>query len=488
MTKITSHATAIDCTFILCQIAHSQEKGGLGGSQFAACAPVQSPRLSAADAAINDQFGYSVAASGDTVIIGAWLDDHAVGTDAGSAYVFVRDGAGVWTQQAKLTALEPPGNDNNVFGFSVAISGDTAVIGAHGNSNVVGFGAGAAYVFVRSGTVWAQQAKLLASDIEPGANFGVSVSLSADTAVIGAYNDNGPAGTDAGAAYVFVRSGGAWNEQAKLVAPDAATSDFFGNSVAVAGDTAVVGAYRANAVGSDSGAAYVFFRSGTSWTMQQKVVATDASFNDQFGISVAVSGNTVLVGSWLDTFGNSFNAGSAYAFVRNGSVWTQQQKLTASDARDSNLFGVSVAIVDGVAVIGSHLSNPTEDGNSGSAYIFRRAGSTWTQQSKLIASDAAGNDQFGFDVALSNNRAFIGSPKDNHAGGIDAGSLYVFDLVGCQPCVADITGDGTVNVSDLLAVINAWGPCGGCAADITGDGVVGVNDLLAVINAWGPCQ
>jgi hypothetical protein len=205
-----------------------------------------------ADAAALDEFGVSVSVSGDTAVVGAYANDDA-GSLSGSAYVFLRAGA-VWTEQQKLTASDAAASDQ--FGISVSVSGDTAVVGAHGNDDT-GSASGSAYVFTRSGTVWTQQPKLTASDAAAGDEFGLSVSVSGDTAVVGAWRDDG-AGNDAGAAYVFVSSGGVWGQQKKLTASDAAADNYFGNSVSVSGDTVLVGAQTDDGVGVDSGSAYVF--------------------------------------------------------------------------------------------------------------------------------------------------------------------------------------------------------------------------------------
>ena len=155
-------------------------------------------------------------------------------------------------------------------------------------------------MFVRSGGAWTQQAKLTASDAAADDRFGISVAVAGDTAVVGAFLDDTLAGTDAGSAYVFVRSGGAWTQQAKLTASDAAADDPFGDSVAVAGDTAVVGALDDTLAGTDAGSAYVFVRSGGAWTQQAKLTASDAAADDQFGYSVAVAGDTAVVGAYFD--------------------------------------------------------------------------------------------------------------------------------------------------------------------------------------------
>jgi len=368
-------------------------------------------KLMASDAQESDQFGISVSVSGDTAVIGAYHEDTG-GSNAGAAYVFTRTG-GSWTQQAKLMASDAQANDN--FGYSVAVSGDTAVIGAR-SEDTGGSTAGAAYVFTRSGGAWVEQAKLMASDAVDGDYFGWSVAVSGDTAVIGARSED-TGGSDAGAAYVFTRSGGAWVEQAKLMASDAQSSDYFGYSVAVSGDTAVIGARYEATGGSYAGAAYVFTRSGGSWTQQAKLMASDAQANDNFGYSVAVSGDTAVIGARSEDTGGS-NAGAVYVFTRSGGSWTQQAKLMASDAQANDNFGYSVAVSGDTAVIGAR-SEDTGGTAAGAAYVFTRTGGSWTQQAKLMASDAQANDNFGYSVAVSGDTAVIGASN--------ADAAYIFE-------------------------------------------------------------
>ncbi|MEK6642674.1 MAG: FG-GAP repeat protein [Planctomycetota bacterium] len=440
------------------------------------CAPQEQAKLIASDAAPNDLFGYSIAISGDTAVVGADVDDHAGGNDAGSAYVFVRVG-GVWTEQAKLIASDAAAGDK--FGYSVAVSGDTAVVGAESDTHAGGASAGSAYVFVRSGTDWIQQAKLIASDAAVADLFGVSVALSGDTAVVGAFFEDNAGGSEAGSAYVFVRSGTVWTQQTKLIASDAAVADLFGTSVALSGDTAVVGANSDdNTGGANAGSAYVFVRSGTIWTEQAKLTASDAAVSDLFGVSVAISGDTALVGANNDDNAFDADAGSAYIFVRSGVAWTQQARLVASDAAATDNFGISVALSGDTALVGAWQNDNLGGADAGSAYVFIRSGVVWTQQAKLIASDAAATDIFGVSVALSGDTAVVGARADDNAGGSDAGSAYTFDL-GC-----DDDEDGIVNANDGCPNDpnkSAPGACGCGVSDVdaNADGTPDCSDAAA---------
>jgi uncharacterized repeat protein (TIGR01451 family) len=419
-------------------------------------------KLLASDGAAGDSFGNSVSFSGDTAVVGAYLDDTLGGMDAGSAYVFVRSGT-TWTEQQKLLASDGAADD--YFGRSVSVSGDTAVVGAYQYAYPDPTGAGAAYVFVRAGTTWSEQQKLLASDGAAGDFFGNSVSVSGDTAVVGAPGHDAPGGTDSGSAYVFVRSGTTWTEQQKLLGSDDFTDDAFGWSVSVSGDTAVVGAYLDDTLGgTDAGSAYVFVRSGTTWTEQQKLLAPDGAAGDNFGRSVSVAGDTAVVGAAGDDTPGGANAGSAYVFVRSGTTWTEQQKLLASDGLMDDGFGESVAISGDTAVVGAEADD-TGAANKGSAYVFVRSGTTWTEQQKLLASDGAGFDFFGHSVSLSGDTAVVGAYADDILAATDAGSAYVFVRSGTtwtqqQKLIApDAASDdqfgGSVSISADTAVVGA---------------------------------
>ena len=346
-----------------------------------------------------------MAISGETVVVGAYFNDDG-GSASGSAYVFTRSGS-IWSQQAKLDASDAAALDQ--FGRSVAISGDTMVVGATFDDDS-GDASGSAYVFTRSGGSWSQQAKLTASDAAALDNFGRSVAISGDTVTVGANGDD-DGGSGSGSAYVFTRSGGNWSQQAKLTATDAAAGDQFGGSVAISGDTVAAGASLDDDCGTDSGSVYVFTRSGSSWIQQAKLTATDGAASDQFGASVAIFGDTVVAGASLDDDGGT-SSGSAYVFTRSGGNWSQQVKLFAFDGAAGDQFGISVAISGDTVVVGAYGD---DDGgiDSGSAYVFTRGVSSWFLSAKLGASDAAVDDQFGRSVAISGDTVVVGALFDD---------------------------------------------------------------------------
>ncbi len=375
-------------------------------------------KIIAFDGATFDHFGESVSIFGDYAVVGAIFDDDN-GESSGSAYVFKRSGTR-WIVEAKLLASD--GTAGNYFGNAVSISGDYAVVGAvadDDNGNI----SGSAYVFKRSGTSWMEEAKLIVSDGEPGDEFGRSVSISGDYAVIGSIldDDNGDA---SGSAYVFKRTDTSWIVEAKLLASDGAASDFFGSAVSISGDYAVVGAWADDDNGPISGSAYVFKRSGTSWTQEAKLLASDGAASDRFGNSVSISGNYAVVGA-SDDDDNGTGSGSAYVFKRSGTSWTQEAKLLASDGAAGDLFGGSVSISGNYAVIGS-IRDDDNGNSSGSAYLFKRNDTSWTQETKLLPSDGAANEVFGWSVSISGDYAIIGTIFDDD-NGTEAGSIYIYN-------------------------------------------------------------
>jgi hypothetical protein len=336
---------------------------------------------------------------------------------------------GPWQQKAKMTASDGAWGDS--FGIvSLSADGNTALVGTFMNN----YEMGAAYVFVRTGASWVQQTKLTASDAASGDRFGWVTAISADgnTAIIGAYKKN----SSQGAAYVFTRSGSTWSQQQKLLASDGAASDYFGHSAAISsdGNSVIIGAHGNNSI---RGAAYLFTRTGVVWTERKKFTASDGAASDQFGVSVAISGDggIALIGAW----GRTLNQGAAYLFTGSGSTWTQQTTLTASPAVSNEHFGFPVVLSGdgGTALIGTY-----NVGNA--AYVFTGSGASWTQQAKLASSDLASGDGFGITVALDGdgNTALVGAYAK--PTGVAKGAAYIFKRDGstwtevAKPMGADV--------------------------------------------------
>ncbi len=483
--------------------------------------------LKAPNAESNDYFGASVAINGDTVVVGASSEDSnqtsiTNGTTAssdnsapesGAAYVFKRGSVATWQAQAYVKASNADAADK--FGVSVAISGDTVVVGAteeDSNQLTITNGttastdnsipnAGAAYVFKRTGLTWAQEAYLKAPNLDTTDNFGISVAISGDTVVIGAFGEdsnqttitNGTTASSSnsavgsGAAYVFKRSGADWVQEAYLKAPNPELNDNFGSSVAISGDTIVVGAVGEdsnqttinngsgitdNDTAPGSGAAYVFKRDGFTWVYEAYLKAPNSQSDDTFGNAVAISGSTIIVAasgedSNQTTITNSTTAssdnsvdgsGAAYIFKRTGTLWAQQAYLKASNAETVDIFGTSVAISGDSVVVGaasedsnqttitngSAASSDNSASSSGAAYVFKRTGTTWAQEAFLKAPNAEALDYFGSSVAISGDSIVVGAMGEasnqtsitNGSGAssdnsvTSSGAVYVFKRTG----------------------------------------------------------
>ncbi len=460
---------------------------------------IPSTYIKASNPSSFDSFGRSVAIDGDTMVIGALFEQGSRSgvnppTDnnldgAGAAYVYVRDG-GTWKQQAYLKPSNP--GESDLFGYAVAIHGNTIVVGAVGedsgttgvnstpNDNVSN--SGAAYVFVRSGTTWIQQAYLKASNTGEDDGFGGSVAVWGDTIAIGAqFEQSNAVGIDgnqandslmaAGAVYVFERIGDTWSQQAYVKASNTNAEDLFGRSLALHGETLVVGAQgedsnantvngnQSNNSASSAGAAYVFVRSGLSWTQQAYLKAFNAEAEDEFGAAVSISADSIVVSApGEDGSGNGVNpsnnngasqSGAAYVFTRTGIVWTQQAYLKPAATTAGDLFGTSVCISGDHLVIGSILEDSASSGvngnaandalsNSGAAMHFVRSGSSWSYATFLKAFTPGEDHNFGTSVGVSGDIIVVSAEGENSSrGGINpqpdqranfAGAAYVFQI------------------------------------------------------------
>jgi hypothetical protein len=426
-------------------------------------------RITGSDLSPNDNFGYSVGMSGNTAIIGSWKDDRPgmmLPDDTGSAYIFRSGVTAEWTQLDKLTPSDPAQGD--AFGSAVAIDGNTAVIGALSKG-----ASGGAYIFRDNGSGdWLQVDSLAGNDATMDAQFGHSVAISGNTAIVGAWEND----MARGAAYVFRDNGaGDWMQIAKLTANDAMAGDRFGVSVAIEGNTAMVGAhFDSNDAGAAVGAVYVFEETGGTWTQIDKLIASDAHLSNRFGTSVALEGNTAVIGAAGDpSTSGELNTGAVYIYRRDASMeWQEVQKLVASDAAGGDLFGASVAINEGNAIVGAF-----EDSNGGpavgSAYFFKQnALGSWHQAAKLTASDRASGNALGFSVAIAGGIGLAGAPL---SGTGDAGAAYLYNVpVGIA---GDFNQDGLVDAADFVVWRDSVGQTGtSLPADGNGDGTVNQAD------------
>lgn len=339
--------------------------------------------LSATDSPLGGELGASASLSGDTALLG--------GSNAPFARVFTRSGV-TWAEQAKLGAA-----DGTWLGFSVALDGDTALLGTRGPAPV--------HVLVRTGATWSSQAELVPSDLgafSSSSDFGSSVALDGDTALVGTHGHD--------AAYVFVRSGSSWTEQAKLVDPTVSLT--FGEAVAVSADTAVVGVMLDE---SSKGAVYVFVRSGVTWTVQAKLATTDDAVG--LGQSLAISGDTVVAGARLPALGE----GAAYVFTRTGTSWSAPAKLGAEAGLGGFQLGKRVAIDGDTLVVSTN-----DPSGQQAAHVLKRSGSSWAP-SGVLAAGLPSSDGRGPAVALSGATVLVGSP---YVGGAQTdagpGGAYVY--------------------------------------------------------------
>lgn len=395
-------------------------------------------KFGASDPGAQAYFGYSVAVDGDTAVVGScWDDDN--GLRSGSAYIF-QFRFGEWIETAKLTPDDAAADD--WFGYSVAIDGRTVVVGSFRDSDA-GSQSGSAYIFRELAGTWEQVVKLTASDAASGDQFGYSVAIDLPRVVVGANRvDDGA--VDQGAAYVFFEQVGNWLSVGKLTANDAALSDDFGSAVAISDTKIVVGAARHDQSGTDRGAVYVYGIVDFVWQQIGKITASDAADQDQFGYSLSVDGDWLAVGAP----GVSGAAGAAYLFTRTNDIWLEDVKLTADDVAAGDNFGRSVDIDGQTVLVGSYLNG---DGGpaSGAAYAFRSVGGVWQQHDKLVAPDAAIGDFFGHSVSLSGNVALVTAYWDDD-GGVDSGSTYFFTLASCDCNGNGIPDECEVDCNDNL--------------------------------------
>ena len=462
--------------------------------------------VKASNTGASDEFGYSVSLDGDTLVVGASDEDsdrtgvnsstadNDDASNSGAVFVFTRTGT-TWSQQAYIKASNTGSDD--YFGYSVSLDGDTLAVGAFEDSDRTGVNSstadnddasnsGAVYVFTRTGTTWSQQAHIKASNTEANDRFGWFVSVNGDTLAVGARSEDSdhtgvnPTGdnnntSNSGAVYVFARTGTTWSQQAYIKASNTGEDDEFGYSVSVDGDTLAVGAYREdsdrtgvnsstadNDDASNSGAVYVFTRTGTTWSQQAYIKASNTEANDRFGWSVSVNGDTLAVGAYREdnsatgvnprTADNddASNSGAVYVFTRTGTTWSQQAYIKASNTGEDDGFGYSVSLDGDTLAVGAtdedsdgtgvNPSTPdnSDASNSGAVYVFTRTGTTWSEQAYIKASNTGLGDTFGSSVSVDGDTLVVAAPYEESDGtGVnpstgdndnasDSGAVYVY--------------------------------------------------------------
>jgi dihydroxyacetone kinase DhaKLM complex PTS-EIIA-like component DhaM len=358
-------------------------------------------------------FGFSVAICGDYAIIGSYMDNDG----KGSAYIYTKQN-GVWKETQKLAPVDLEIGD--FFGENVTISNDFALIGC-GNAKILSnYGQGAVFLFKRNNNTWSQEAKLTAKDGRENDNFGKSVAIFNDRIIVGANSDDIDSKVDQGSAYIFSLISNSWTQEAKLIAKDGSGGNWFGCSVSIFGDYAIIGSKYSN---SSKGSAYIFFKKGNAWEQRFKLVANDGVPNDDFGNCVSISGISAVVGSPNSDIKENENQGAAYVFTFLENTWTQQAKLTSSDGMSNDNFGSSVSISENLIIVGTTNDDKNNLVNAGSASIFQKNISTWTFVRQIFDSTGASNNYFGSSVAIkSSGEYLIGAwGKDSLNGSISFG-------------------------------------------------------------------
>lgn len=474
------------------------------------CTALDSAKVAAMDADPGDGYGFAVDLDGDTAVSGAFCDDEG-GDCAGAAYVHMLLGD-QWVQSDKLTASDADTLDQ--FGSSIGLAGNVLVVGAR-NAALKGsqMRPGAAYVLRYDGRVWIEEQKLAPLDGADNDQFGESVAIDGDVVLVGAMRHDS-AGSNAGAAYLYRFAEGVWELEDKLTASDADPSDRFGESVSISGNVVAVASRNDDDAESNAGAIYVFRFDGQDWNEEAKLTATEAGADDTM-TAVSIDGDYILAGAE----GANGNTGAAYVFAFDGNQWIEQAMLSTSDAGTGSFFGGSVALDEGVAVVGAREATFSFNDSAGSAYVWRREGNQWLPSATLRASDAASNDLLGFAVAVNTGRAFVGAIHDDdncpeEQPDCNSGSAYIYygltncnnnsnldacdsilglqgypnDPLGACPCVGDVDSDGTVNATDIALLLGAWGQNLSDPADLNGDGFVNAADLAQLLGNWGHCS
>lgn len=452
-----------------------------GGSAHGQCAEFE--RVFALDPDHDDEYGQSVSLDGGWLVVGAHKDDDS-GVDAGSVYLLQSTPSG-FAQNSKLIASDALPGDQ--LGFECCISGDAIVVGAPFRTGAFSL-EGAAFVFGRDD---GSEVALIDPNNRADRFFGWSVAIEGNTAIVGAVDP-----TSAGEVLVYERNRGGfgnWGLHQVLVPSDGAIADAFGVAVAISGDVLVVGSPNVDDEGDGKGAAYVFERDGSGvWIEQQKVFGSSVQIGDGFGSEVAVDGSTFVVGvPRAEAEGGGTDSGEAFVFERVGTSWIEQANLQSTSVPVGSGFGTSVAIEGDVIAIGfrGYRQPAPSLVERGAVEIFTRdlGSGEWGTHHLFSETGVCATPRLGESVTLDGGIFVAGGPEweDNPCLAVPTIG-YAITGEPC-PCPADIDEDDCVGFTDLLSVIGLWGPCIGCPADINCDDNVSFTDLLAVLNAWGDC-
>ncbi len=400
-------------------VSLTKSNGGWGGNYAS-----ETSQAIASDGSSSDYFGYSVSIDGDYAIVGAYNKTVGSNSHQGQAYIYYFDGS-TWGEQDILTASD--GTSDDYFGISVSISGDYAIVGAQGKDVGSNSYQGQVYIFYRSGTSWTEQDIITASDGAAYDLFGCDVAISGNYAIVGAMSkDVGPHNSQGGA-YIYHRVSTSWIEQQILTSSDGTAGDEFGCSVALSEDYAVVGAYYKQISSVNPGEAYIYHRNGTTWTEQATLIASDAEDKEHFGRDVSISGDYVAIGAPYKEVNSNTLQGEVYIFSRDGTTWSEQDIISASDGAETDHFGKRLSLSGSSLIVGAYGKTVAANTSQGRAYIYHRTGSSWSEQAKLTSSDGSESDLFGWDVSISSDYAIVGANYKDVDGNSNQGKIYWFE-------------------------------------------------------------
>ncbi len=442
----------------------------------------QPVKIVASDGGLEDYFGSAVAIEGDLAVVGCPYDDDG-GENSGAAYVYVRED-GVWTQRAKLTATPPAGGE--LFGCSVALSGERVIVGAEGNDDA-GEDSGAAYIFARQAETFVQEARLLPPQSGPDQRFGHAVAIWQDVAMVGLAIDP-EKDPYTGSAYVYHFAEGAWAFEATL-APESTKRPLpLDVSLALNGDVALLGEPYAFEDGRASGVVYVFRHYGGLWQQETTLKPAEGRVLGQFGSSVAVDQDTIVVGARGSQLRHPDSPvrGAVYVFEYDGTAWVERQQLALEQYVTS--FGQSVAVRGTTILVGAPDSGALVS-HGGAVYVYRRDETQWIFAETLLPPAASRWDQFGSPLAFDGQSVIAGMIRDDQVA-VNAGAAYILDYGAPRTCAGDANGDGGVDADDLLCVLAHFGQSANSAADgdLDGNRRADVSDLTIVLDHLGTVQ
>ena len=371
-------------------------------------------RVRPEDGEAHDYFGYALDLSADRAIVGAYGDDDR-GENAGAAYIFRREGTR-WAQESKITALQAATNDQ--FGMAVAIDGDHAFVGTRGDIEN-GPRSGRIFVFRRMESGWIQKQGFSSGIADADDLFGLAIDIDGEWAAVGASGDP-EAGRDAGAVYLYQFRDEAWRFHSRLIVPESSDADYVGFDLSLSQGRLLVGAFGDDEKGTRAGAAYVFRLDDRGWKLEQKLVAPDGGRHQLFGHAVALTPTHAVVGSHGHPTRGRFS-GAVYVFERASRGWQFSAKLSAPDPGANAYFGFDVAASSQRILVGARGVNY----QAGAAYLFKRTGGQWAPLTKLVAAEGEALDFFGRAVTLSDGAALIGAHGDDEKGPM-SGSIYGF--------------------------------------------------------------